>query len=61
MVKPGFDFSHMSADERLELAEALWDSVLGTPGEPGLDPDKALELDRSGGARREPHGHSALA
>lgn len=46
MLKAGFDFSHLTGAERLELAEALWDSVLGTPDEPELNPDQIAELDR---------------
>jgi putative addiction module component (TIGR02574 family) len=46
MVIAGFDFSHLSGAERLELAEALWNSVLGTPDEPQLDRDQIAEMDR---------------
>jgi putative addiction module component (TIGR02574 family) len=46
IVTPDFDFSALSADQRLDLAQALWDSVLGTPDEPELDEEQVAELDR---------------
>jgi putative addiction module component (TIGR02574 family) len=37
MAAPLFDFSHLTPDERIELAEQLWDSL-----EPAaVDPDEA--------------------
>ena len=46
MIAPRFDFSHLSAPERLQLVEDLWDSL--TPDEVPVTPSQAEEL-----ARRE--------
>ncbi|MCP5351901.1 MAG: addiction module protein [Chromatiales bacterium] len=37
---------HLSIDERIELAEALWNSVLETGAEPDLSAQQRDELDR---------------
>ena len=53
MSSPIFDFSHLSPEERIQLAEELWDSL--EPGDVPLDPDLAAELERRAEAhRREP-------
>jgi putative addiction module component (TIGR02574 family) len=46
MIAPKFDFSRLSAPERLQLVEDLWDSL--TPDQVPLSPSQAEEL-----ARRE--------
>lgn len=46
MVKPAFDYSHLTPRERLELAEELWDSVLGSPEDVPLTPEQEAEIDR---------------
>jgi putative addiction module component (TIGR02574 family) len=46
MVKSAFDYSNLSPRERLELAEELWDSVLGSPDEVPLTPEQEAEIDR---------------
>jgi putative addiction module component (TIGR02574 family) len=46
MNAPRFDFSHLSAPERLQLVEDLWDSL--TPDDVPVTPSQAEEL-----ARRE--------
>jgi putative addiction module component (TIGR02574 family) len=43
MAKPMFDFSHLSPDERLRLAEALWDSL--EPGQVPVSRELAQHLD----------------
>ena len=39
-----FDFSHLSPEERIQLAEELWDSL--APADVPLSDDLAAELDR---------------
>jgi putative addiction module component (TIGR02574 family) len=39
-----FDFSQLSPEQRLELIEALWDSL--SPDELPIPPELAAELDR---------------
>ncbi len=46
MIAPRYDFSHLSAPERLQLVEDLWDSL--TPDQVPVTPAQADEL-----ARRE--------
>ena len=41
---PALDFSHLSVQERLDLMEALWDSV--DAGAIGLTDAQAREIDR---------------
>jgi putative addiction module component (TIGR02574 family) len=36
----------LSIDERLSLAEAIWDSILSEPGQPELTDAQRLELER---------------
>jgi putative addiction module component (TIGR02574 family) len=44
MATPILDFSHLTPDERIELAEQLWDSL--EPGMIGPDEAQILELQR---------------
>ncbi|MGH9893224.1 MAG: addiction module protein [bacterium] len=44
MATTRFDFSHLSATERLQLVEELWDSL--TLDDIPLTPAQAQELDR---------------
>jgi putative addiction module component (TIGR02574 family) len=44
MNSPIFDFSHLSPEERIQLAEDLWDSL--APGDLPLAEDLGAELDR---------------
>lgn len=46
MAKPQMDFSHLTPDERISLAEALWDSLATTPEVVSLTAAQAEELDR---------------
>ena len=53
MSSPIFDFSHLSPEERIQLAEERWASL--TPGDVALDPDLVTELERRAEVhRREP-------
>jgi putative addiction module component (TIGR02574 family) len=44
MAAPILDFSHLTPDERIELAEQLWDSL--EPGAVGPDDEQVAELRR---------------
>ena len=44
MAAPILDFSHLTPDERIELAEQLWDSL--EPSAVGPDEDQLAELRR---------------
>lgn len=44
MTSPIFDFSHLTPEERIQLAEELWDSL--EPTATPLSPDLAAELRR---------------
>ena len=44
MSSPIFDFSHLSPEERIQLAEELWDSL--DPTSLPLSEDVGAELDR---------------
>jgi putative addiction module component (TIGR02574 family) len=46
MARPLFDYSHLSTDERIELAEELWDSLAEAPDAVPLTAKQAEELDR---------------
>lgn len=46
MALPQIDFQEMTVNERIELAEALWDSVAGSPEAYPLTEAQAEELDR---------------
>ena len=43
MAKPLFDFSHLTPDERVQLADELWESI---SDQPKLTAAQAEELDR---------------
>lgn len=45
MAKPIFDFRHLNADERIQLAEELWDSLSELPESLPLTSAQAEELD----------------
>jgi len=44
MTSPIFDFSHLSPEERIQLAEDLWDSL--EPTEVPISEEVGAELDR---------------
>lgn len=44
MASPIFDFSHLTPEERIQLAEELWDSL--EPSSIPLTPEFAAELRR---------------
>ena len=44
MIAPKFDFSKLSAPERLQLVEDLWDSL--TPDQVPVSPSQVEELSR---------------
>lgn len=44
MASPILDFSHLTPDERIELAEQLWDSL--EPAMIGPDEEQLVELRR---------------
>jgi putative addiction module component (TIGR02574 family) len=44
MSSPIFDFSHLSPEERIQLAEELWDSL--EPADVPLSDDLGADLDR---------------
>ena len=46
MSHPKFDFSALSAEERIQLAEDLWDSLPDVPDFPALSEAQAAEIDR---------------
>ena len=47
MATPIFDFSHLTPDERIELAEQLWDSLDDVePAAAGPDDEQVAELRR---------------
>lgn len=46
MADPLFDFSHLTADERVRLADELWASVADAPSALPLTAAQAQELDR---------------
>ena len=55
MARPKIDFSHLTPAERIELIEALWDS-LGPEQAAPITPELATELDRrSAEAKANPH------
>jgi len=55
MASPKIDFSHLTPAERIDLIEALWDSL--EPGQAApITPELANELDRrSVDAEANPH------
>ena len=58
MTSPIFDFSHLSAEERIQLAEDLWDSLepqqVRLPDELNEELDRRLELHRQDPGRGRP-------
>ena len=46
MAKPALDIDTMSRDERLELLEELWDSLIGEAEAMPLTAEQRVELDR---------------
>ena len=52
MTKPKIDLAGMTAEERLELAEELWNSLAADPKALPLTDDQAAELDRRVAAYR---------
>jgi putative addiction module component (TIGR02574 family) len=46
MANPIFDFHHLTAEERVQLAEDLWDSLAEFPEPLPLTGGQAEELDR---------------
>jgi putative addiction module component (TIGR02574 family) len=58
MSSPVFDFSHLSPEERIQLAEELWDSLeptnLPLPEELGAELDRRLERHREDPNRGRP-------
>ena len=46
MPKPALDFSHLTAAERIQLAEDLWDSIADAPEALELTDAQRAELDR---------------
>lgn len=53
MAKPLFDFSHLTPDERVQLADELWESISDQPEALPLTAAQAEELDRRLEAYRE--------
>ncbi len=58
MSSPIFDFSHLTPEERIQLAEELWDSLkpaeLSIPEELGAELDRRLERHRQDPGRGRP-------
>ncbi len=58
MTSPIFDFSHLSAEERIQLAEDLWDSLepqqVRLPDELYEELDRRLDLHRQDPGRGRP-------
>jgi putative addiction module component (TIGR02574 family) len=46
MALPQLDIERLSAEERIQLAEELWDSLLDQPEQIPLTPAQEAELDR---------------
>lgn len=46
MAKPQFDFSHLTPDDRVRLADELWESISDRPEALPLSAARAEELDR---------------
>ncbi|MHB8744763.1 MAG: addiction module protein [Sulfuricaulis sp.] len=46
MSKPAINIAEMTTEERLELVEQLWDSLLATPEAVPLTDAQKAELDR---------------
>ncbi len=58
MSSPIFDFSHLSPEERIQLAEELWDSLdnaeLPVSEDLGVELDRRLERHRQDPGRGRP-------
>jgi putative addiction module component (TIGR02574 family) len=59
MSSPIFDFSHLSPEERIQLAEELWDSL--APSDLPLAEELGTELDRRLERHREDPGRGRPA
>ena len=59
MSSPIFDFSHLSPEERIQLAEELWDSL--APSDLPLAEELGAELDRRLERHREDPGRGRPA
>ena len=59
MSSPIFDFSHLSPEERIQLAEELWDSL--ESAELPISEDLGAELDRRLERHREDPGRGRPA
>ncbi len=56
MAHPKVDISRLTPQERLDLLEAIWDSLEAEEAAP-MSPELAAELDRrSGQAEKDPEG-----
>ena len=53
MALPQLDIDRLTPDERIQLAEELWNSLHAAPGEVALTPAQEDELDRRLDAYRE--------
>lgn len=53
MALPQLDIERLTAEERIELAEALWESLRETPERVPLTPAQEQELDRRVAEYRE--------
>lgn len=53
MSHPKFDFSALSPEERIQLAEDLWDRLPHVPDLPPVTPAQAPEIDRRLAAYRQ--------
>ena len=57
MVRPALDVAQLTVSERLELIEALWDSLRRQPGAlPLSDEERTLLAERRAEHRRDPAG-----
>lgn len=55
MVRPAFDIAHLTVAERLELLDALWDSLRSAPDAvPLSDAERQLIDERRADHRRDP-------
>jgi len=53
MALPQLDIQRLTAEERIELAEALWESLRESPDRIPLTPAQAQEIDRRVAEYRE--------
>ena len=59
MPQPKFDFSELSPDERIQLAEDLWDSLADLADTMPMPAAHAEEIDRRRAAYRLDHNRGA--